>query len=107
MILQAPNFSYCCLFDLAHATFGKSMRSTSIFQSTFISNFYHPTRRALSSDWSIIVIASKRSCGKVMFLHLSVILFTRRIEGLCVAKGEHAWQGDMHGRGTCMAGGHA
>ena len=43
----------------------------------------------------------QRSCGKVMFSHTSVILFT---EGAawwgCVA-------GGMHGRGTCMAGGHA
>ena len=34
---------------------------------------------------------------KVIFLHLSVILFT----GGC------AWQGGMRGRDACMAGGHA
>ena len=54
---------------------------------------------------------------KVMFLHLSVILFTggRGWQGVCVAGGVHgrgwrAWQGGMHGGGIhgggeCMAGG--
>ena len=50
--------------------------------------------------------------AKVMFLHLSVILF----KGECVVEGRawqggHVWQGacmaagGMHGRGVCMAGG--
>ena len=55
----------------------------------------------------------KRSCGKVMFLHLSVILFTgeggmwRRgcMAGVCVVGGDmhargHAWQGACVARGV-------
>ena len=34
-----------------------------------------------------VITVRKRSCGKVMFLHLSVILFTRGV-GVCVS--EHA-----------------
>ena len=38
------------------------------------------------------------SCGKVMFLHLSVILFTDvRGRGVCMADG-------VHGRGACVVG---
>ena len=39
----------------------------------------------------------QRSCGKVMFLHVSVILFTG-VGGACMVGG-HVWQG------VCMAGG--
>ena len=47
-----------------------------------------------------IITIRDSSCVKVMFLHLSVILFTRGH-----ARKGHAWQrGDMHGRG-CMAEG--
>ena len=58
--------------------------------------------------WNVKVItARKRSCGKVMFLHLSVILFTGG--GMCGERG--CGKGGMHGKGvhvwqrgcTCMA----
>ena len=44
-----------------------------------------------------------------MFLHLSVILFTGEVGGMCGWEGVCVWQGGMHGggmwaRGTCMAG---
>ena len=47
-----------------------------------------------------IITGRNEVVAKVIFLHLSVILFTG---GACMAKG-----GGMHGKGGCMAkGGHA
>ena len=52
------------------------------------------------------------SCGKVMFLHLSVILFRGGgcvVTGVCMAKGGMHGKQDMHGEArACMAkgGGH-
>ena len=50
---------------------------------------------------NVIFTARKRSCGKVMFLHLTVSHSVHRaacmVEGACVVGG-HAWQG------ACMAG---
>ena len=48
----------------------------------------------------------QRSCGKVMFLHLSVILFTggHVCRGACMAGG-HVWQGEHVWWGACMVGG--
>ena len=52
---------------------------------------------------SKLVTARKRNCGKVMILHLSVILFTGRVfvqgEGLCPGGGFLSW-----GRGLCPGG---
>ena len=47
---------------------------------------------------STIIAVRNSSCGKVMFLHLSVILFG----GACVAGGcawGHAWQDGVRGGG--------
>ena len=70
-----------------------------------------------------IFTARKRSCGKVMFLHLSVILFTGggacvvkvgicMVNGACMVKRGRHGKGGMHGNsrvcvargGTCVAG---
>ena len=52
---------------------------------------------------SKLVTASKRSCGKVMFLHLTVILFTRRVSvrGGVSVQGEGLCPG---GSGLCPGG---
>ena len=64
-----------------------------------------------------IFTARKRSCGKVMFLHLSVILFTGggpcvvkvgicMVNGACMVKRGRHGKGGMHGnRGVCVARG--
>ena len=72
--------------------------------------------------WVILYILAyyrpQRSCGKVMFLHLSVILFTGGVGvGGMHGRGHasrrdihgrgHAWWGGMCGRGVCMTSGHA
>ena len=65
-----------------------------------------------------IFTARKRSCGKVMFLHLSVILFTGggacvvkvgicMVNGACMVKRGRHGKGGMHGNGGCAwQGGH-
>ena len=57
-----------------------------------------------------VITARKRSCWEVMFLHLSVILFT----GGCMAKGGMHdeggcawWRGCSRWWGACVARGHA
>ena len=47
-----------------------------------------------------IITARKRSYGKVMFSHLSVILFTRGGGSMCDVWGRHAWR-----RGLCVVKG--
>ena len=50
---------------------------------------------------SELITACKRSCGKVMFLHLSVMLFTGGTHmvkgGMCGEGGMHGERGDVHG----------
>ena len=46
----------------------------------------------------LLITAPKTKFAKVMFLHLSVSHSVHR---------GHAWQEGMHGRGACVAGGHA
>ena len=56
---------------------------------------------SLVSFFRSLITARKQSCGKVMFLHLSV---SHSVHGGCMAGGGHTWQGGMHGRGACVAG---
>ena len=67
---------------------------------TFLHIFYNDCN---ANMFNAIITVRNSSCGKVMFLHPSVILFTEVghawQKGGC-GKG-HAWQGGM-----CVAGGH-
>ena len=57
----------------------------------------------------MIITVRNSSCGKVMFLHLSVILFRGGVhdKGACMAGGSMRGRVGVHGRGgACIAGGH-
>ena len=75
------------------------------FPTTLFSYNLHCKSRSLVNP---VVTIRKRSCGKVMFLHLSVILFTNggmRGGGACMAWWGHALHGGGHAwRGGGMCG---
>ena len=75
---------------------GKKVKETLKYslslRKVILSNQYPTQLRSCN-----VMTVCNSSCRKVMFLHLSVILF--------MGGGGHVWWGDVHGRGACMVGG--
>ena len=60
--------------------------------------------RPLTLDQKPIITVRNSSCGKVMFLHLSVYHSVQRGGGVCMA-GSFVMAGGVYCRGACVAGG--
>ena len=102
----ADNYKNSYSFLVLHRLIDCFMSFSLVTHVTFLHIFYNDCNVDM---FNAIITVRNSSCGKVMFLHPSVILFTEvghawQKRG-CVARGMygkgHAWQGGM-----CVAGGH-
>ena len=114
--LRCPRGSQCCRCTRRHSSSQTVFFYIQIRQQTYPNAGDKHGKKADAGRFRLVTVRNS-SCGKVMFLHLSVILFTERARiagGTCMAgvcSRGCAWQGRMCGigggcgRGACIARG--
>ena len=106
----ADSYKNSYSFLVLHRLIDCFMSFLLVTRVTFLHIFYNDCN---ANMFNAIITVRNSSCGKVMFLHPSVILFTevghawqkRGVwQGACMARGMHG-KGDVCGRGACEVGG--